>query len=152
MGGKTSDFATSYCAAIKRFRYGIFVLWFAITLAGAKWGTKFTAATTSQYTSAYDSPSAVAQRKISHYFPKTKKAVAVSVLLSQSSEQLAVPFLDAIKDVELDFYTAVSEKYGYSVTAETGKVSFIRDVSSYWIFQEYFSATEVNSNIHSWLA
>jgi hypothetical protein len=52
-------FGEDYCKNIKRFRYIVFIGWFAVVILGLKYAGSFTTATTSQYTSSHNSPSAV---------------------------------------------------------------------------------------------
>lgn len=127
-----SPFAQSYCAFLKRARHGIFLFWFTVVILGLIWGRKFTGATTSQYTSAHDSDSAVAARKIAAHFPSSANSQSVTILLQQKGvAPTTADFLEQIQPVELGLYAACQQKYGYDVTTPCPDC-FFRSMQSYW--------------------
>ena len=137
-------FAAIYCSYLRRWRYGIFLFWLLIVGCGLKWGRKFTGETTSQYTSAHDSPSQRAARKISHFFPAQKNTQSVTILLQQKSGTHATreSFLELTKSVELKLYNASRDKYNYRVE-EPDTNGFFRSMQSYWLLVQEFNATEL---------
>jgi len=66
----------------------------------------------------------------------------VTILLSLNSEDNALSFVSMIKNIELGLYDAVSKKYSYDIKAKTAK-GFVRSVSSYWVYEEYFNASQL---------
>ena len=90
-----------------------------------------TGATTSQYTSAHNSDSAVAARKIAAHFSSTKNSQSVTILLQQAAVAPEQKFLELIEPVEMGLYNKANETYGYDVL-DPCIDCFFRGMQSYW--------------------
>ena len=70
-----SPTAKLYAQTIKKIRFGIFGFWLVVVILGLKFGLRFMDETISTYDSPPDSPSALASRKVSDYFPASSVSV-----------------------------------------------------------------------------
>lgn len=140
-----SALATAFARAIKRGRLLVFAVWLAVAVCGLKWGLKFIGATVTTYSAPSSSESERAASKLKQHFPSKAHTEQYVILFEKlSSAGLTEPLVHVpnYKQVELALLNLTSAKWGYDVT-DPCEGCFFRSFESYWIFRQYFNATDI---------